>query len=80
MSPASIGHYVFDSFILVEAGVSKECIRIEDFASDALPMKLASTSTIRKLIACSFPDVGNCAVTIVSLVFMQLRSYSVNAR
>ena len=79
-SPASIGHYVFDSFMLVEAGVSKECIRIEDFASDALPMKLASTSTIRNLIACSFPDVGNCAVTIVSLAFMRLRSYSVNAR
>ena len=66
--------------MLVEAGVSKECIRVEDFASDVLIMKLTSASTIEKLIACSFPDIGNCAVTTVSLVFIRIRSYAVNAR
>ena len=66
--------------MLVEVGVSKECIRVEDFASDVLTMKLTSASTIGKLIACSIPDVGNCAVTIASLAFMCIHSYAVNAR
>ena len=57
-----------------------EHIRIDDFASDALPMKLASVSTIRKLIECGFDDSGNLAVTVISLTFTRLRLYAVNVR
>ena len=79
-SVAKTGHHVFDPYMLVAAGVPKKFIRIDDFASDALPMKSASTSTIEKLIACSFPDIENYAVTIASLVFMWLRSCAINER
>ncbi len=60
--------------------MGKEKFCIDDFASDALPMALASSDTIHKLIGCDFPDIGNAAVMIVSLVFMRARSYAVNAR
>ena len=79
-SPASIGNFVFDPHMLRKAGVAKDLIRVVDWASDALPVKLASVDTIDKVIGCEFADIGNCSVTIVSLAFMRLRSYSVNTR
>ena len=64
-------------------GSSPESIgrwRIEDFASDASPMQLASVSSITELLSYIFKDVGNCAVTVVSLEFSRLSSYAVNSR
>ena len=79
-SPSSIGMYVVDPCMFKISGVTTDHFRIQDFASDALPLRLASCETVSKLISCNFPDVGNCAATIVSLTFLRLRSYAVNAR
>jgi hypothetical protein len=79
-SLASIGYFAFDSFLLKLAGVAKELIRIENFASDALPMQLASISTIRNVIEFGALDIGNTTVTVVSLAFMKLQSHAVNGR
>ena len=79
-SPSSIGGYVADPWMLKLAGVSKELYRIADWASDALVLKLCSPLTISKLIECEFADVGNLSTLVVSLTFIRLRSYSVNAR
>jgi hypothetical protein len=79
-SPASVGYFVFDSFLLKLAGVAKELIGVKDFASDALPMQLASISTIRKVIEFGAPDISNTTVTVVSLALMRLQSYAVNGR
>ncbi len=80
-SPASIGGYVFDPALLRLAKVSQKLWRVEDFASDAVLLKLASVDTIKKLIDLSTRDnlncdVGNHAVTVTSLVFLRLRVYA----
>ena len=58
LSPASIGMFVFDPWMLKMAGITKELYRIDDYASDALPMKLASTEL--QICACchSFSCLG----------------------
>ena len=78
------GHYVFDPWYLKLAGVSQKLWRITDFASDAVVLSLASVKTMQALQ--SYADVdgakfdtGNYAVTTVSLVFLRLRAYAVNA-
>jgi hypothetical protein len=79
-SPAILGRYCFNPWLLKVAGVAKELYRIDDFASDALPMRLASERTIGKIIEYGSEDVGNSAVTVLSLAFMRLRSFAVNSR
>ena len=84
-SPASIGGHVFDPALLCLANVTQKLWRVEDFASDALLLKLASVETIQKLVNLTSRDnlncdVGNYAATVVSLVFLRLRVYAVNAR
>ena len=66
--------------MLSAAKVLTELIRIDHFASDALPTKLVPALTIRKFIECGFDDSGNLAVTVISLTFTRLRLYAVNAR
>lgn len=83
-SAAVIGHSVVDPELLRLAKVNQKLWRVDDFASDALLLRLASVDTIQKLVALGSTDklncdVGNHAVTIVSLVFLRLRAYSVNA-
>ena len=55
--------------------------------SDTIVLRLASSDTVKKLISLEESesetiavDTGNIAVTAVSLVFMQLRSYDVSIR
>ena len=79
-SHASIGRYFFDTWMLKQAGIAQLLWWIEDFASDASPMQLASVSRITKLLSYGFKDVGNCAVTVVSLALSRLGSYAVNSR
>ncbi len=84
-SPASIGGHVFDPALLRIAKVSQKVWRVEDFASDAVLLKLASADTIKKLTDLSTQDNLNCdvenhAVTVLSLVFLRLHVYAVNAR
>ena len=56
------------------AGVAKEVIREEDYASDATSVK-----TLKKLDQLEFEDVGNAVITKLSLLFLCTRSYAVNA-
>jgi len=79
-SVAAIGRFVLDPWLVVKGGVTKELFRVSDYASDALPLRLASYDTILKIMNCSCADTGNISVTVVSLAFMRLRSYAVNCR
>ena len=79
-SAATIGSFVFDPWLLKEAGVAKELIRVEDYASDVCVLRLASASTVKKIIDLDSKDTGNVSVTILSLMFMRMRSYAVNSR
>lgn len=83
-SCAVIGSYVFDPWYLKLAGIHQKLWRIDDFASDAVVLSLASAKTIQRLQSYTETegvkyDVGNHAATVVSLVFLRLRAYAVNA-
>ena len=60
------------------SGAAKYLIRVEDFASDAMVLRLASDSTARKLIFLDSSDSGNKVVTVVSLVFLGVISFAIN--
>jgi hypothetical protein len=79
-SPSSIGSFVLDPWHLKMAGVAQELYRIEDWASDTVVLHLCSPLTVTKLINAGFDDVGNLSVLVVTLIFIRLRNYSVNAR
>jgi hypothetical protein len=48
-SPASIGANVFDPALICLTKVDQKLWRVEDFASNAVVLKLASVDTIQKL-------------------------------
>ncbi len=84
-SPVSIGAYIFDPMLIRLAKVSQKLWRVEDFASDALLLKLASADTIQKMHNHALQDrmncdVGNHAVTVILLLFLRLRAFAVNSR
>eukprot|EP00957_Ditylum_brightwellii_P112938 8611842-Ditylum_brightwellii.AAC.1 len=60
--------------------VIKELIRVEDFASDAAVLCLASIATIKKITSLESADSANQAVTVLSLVFLRLQSFAINSR
>jgi hypothetical protein len=65
--PAVFGNHVFDVMLLKMSGISKELVRVEDYASDALVLKLASDKVVRKLLDIDTADNGNKMVSKVSL-------------
>ena len=83
-SPSSLGSYVLDPWMLKLAEVVREHYRIEDWASDTVVERLCSSDTIVKLFNAlqekKFDDVGNCGVLVVTLLFIRLCNYSVNAK
>ncbi len=85
-SPASIGAYIFDPALIRLAKVNKKLWRVlEDFAFDAVLLRLASFDTIQKLHNLALQDrmncdVGNHAVTVISLLFLRLWAYAINSR
>ena len=82
-SVALLGNEVFDPFILKNAGVASELWRVDDFASDFIVLRLASTTTLNKI--CKLADteekdnIGGVTVLCLSLYFMRLRLYAINA-
>ena len=62
------------------SGVAKELIRVEEFASDAVVLRLASDYTTRKIIFLDSDDSGNKAVTVFTLVFIRVISFAINSR
>jgi hypothetical protein len=84
-SPASFGAYVFDPALIHLAKVNQKLWRVEDFASNATLLKLASVDTIQKLHNLALQDRMNCdvrnhAVKVVSFLFLRLWAYVVNSR
>ena len=58
---------------------SKEIIRVEDYASDAVVLRLTSASATKKVMALDTYDIGNHSVISLFLMFMILRSYTINS-
>jgi len=79
-SAASIGQYIFDPHLLVQAGVASELIRINDYASDALVLRLASHQTLQKLYKLDSPYRWNVSIVAISLMMVRCRLYAVNSR
>ena len=78
---ASIGHYVFDPYLLVQANVPQEIIRVADFASDKVALALYSDKVVKSVLELSnLSSAGNASVVAVSLVMYRMRLYAVNAR
>lgn len=63
-SATSIGNHVIDPSLFKRAGVIKEVVRVADFASDALPLALASSKVVNKLFALHNEDPGTVLVSI----------------
>ena len=64
----------------VSVGVPKEVIQAEDYALDADILRLSSLNLFKSLIDLNSVDVGNCFVTILSLVFLRMTYFPVNSR
>ncbi len=67
-TPASSGSYCFDPMLLKMAGVPKEVVRIVDFASDGLVLKLASAATVQGLLQLQTNDTGNRMVSVCLVI------------
>ena len=71
----SFGVYAFYPCLLkISVSVPKELIRVEDYASDATVILLVPLKLVNNLIGLNSIDVGNCFVTILSLVFFKIIS------
>ena len=75
-----IGFFCFDPWLIKMSGVAKYLIRAEDFASDCVVLCLASASTTRKIIFLDYYYSVNKSVTVVTLVFVRVRSFTINSR
>ena len=63
-TPASIGNYSFDVMMLKMSGVPREVLHPDDFASDDLPLKLASSSVVQALLELETNDTRNKMVSV----------------
>ena len=78
---ASIGHYVFDPYLLVQADIPQEIIHIVDFASDKVALALYSDKVVKSVLDLSnVSTAGEASVVSVSLLMARMRLYAVNAR
>lgn len=78
---ASIGYYVVDPYFVARAGgVSPELVRVNDYASDMVVLRLFSAAVVKGVLELKTNDVGNQCVTALSLVFSRMRSFAVNSR
>ena len=62
---AVLGNSIFDVTLLKMAGLSRELIRIDDYASDALVLRLTSHRTVHKLLCVDTGDMGNQIVSLM---------------
>ena len=79
-SAASIVNFVVDPWMLKMTDVANELYHIEYWAGDYSVLCLATSKTVLKMLGCKFNDVENCASLILSLTFISLWSFSINAR
>lgn len=62
--PVVIGNFVVDTMLLKIAMVPRELFRVDDFASDAVILCLASNETVKALLEMNSADVGNKMVRV----------------
>jgi hypothetical protein len=62
-SAACIGKHVIDPSMFKRACVPKEVVRLVDFASDKLPLALASSKVVKSLLDLGSEDPGNVLVS-----------------
>lgn len=68
-----IGNSCFDVGLLQMAGVASNLYRVDDFASDAVVLELASAKSIDKVIQrCQDSDRDSLNATILSLLFLRM--------
>ena len=77
-----LGSHVFDPSYLKLANVTLALWQVKDWASDSVLLQLCSYKTVNKMMKYRSQhtvDIGNFAVSVVTLVFGRLRAYAVNA-
>lgn len=74
-----LGKEVVDPFLLKIAGITTELWKIDDYASDLIVLRLASTRILTKICMLEEENdnIGSLAVLCLSL-FMRLRLYAIN--
>ena len=71
---------MFDRGLYRFAGVAREFWRVKDWASDLLPMGLASFDTVGKIARlAATEDIGTVVVMCVLLYFTRLNIFAVNS-
>ena len=53
---------------------------MEDYASDAVMLRLTYSSATKKVMPLDTYDIGNHSVIVISLVLTRVRSYAINSR
>ena len=79
-SIVTIGNYVFDVGILIKAGVSKELIRISDWASDYLVLNLSSHNICEKVLNVETSDISTKCITLLTLCFQRAHLFAINCK
>ena len=74
-----IGLYCFVPWLINMAGVEKELIQVEDFASDSVVLHIEYPSTTKKLVTLDTADIGNLTVTLISIFFIILQPFAINS-
>lgn len=80
---AYIGDFLIDTGLLQLSGVHHELYRVKDYASNLLVLRLASASTIKKLVEIlphGILCIQDVVVLSLSLYFMRMHLYSINGK
>jgi hypothetical protein len=75
-----MGSACVDCGLLLDAGIPYELIRVSDFASDLLVLKLASSETAGKIMSLENQDSDSVFVTCLTLYFMRAHLFGVNSK
>ena len=75
-----MGNHVLDPGLLSLALVAVELWRIKDWASDLVVSRLASAKSVAKVAMLSNEEVGSVSVLCLTLYFIRLKLFAVNAK
>ena len=75
-----IGNFIMDPQLLVLAKVPVDLWRVKDWASDNLFLRLALSPILEKLVALHEEEDASIAVLCMTLYFMRLKLFAINAK
>ena len=76
-----MGFHIVDCGLYRISGVAREFWRVKDWASDLLPLEIASADTVGKITPlAATEDLGTVTFMCVLLYFTRLKLFSVNAK